>query len=234
MLSEDWVTLESFVDDASKRRAFSYLVVSDHQGTIRSATDKTQVGQNWQLDNTADQIDQQEDVVVTTWNTDEGKVFNFNLPVLFGDTDVGEINLGVRANQLDATLATTQRMIVIFAFAIVLAFSFVIYIFNKLIAKNVSLATQALKLFTGGHLETRISKTRGDEFGDLFNAFNKMADSLEHKVNYDTDEANQSKDSSSGDYPDPDASGITMVMGIIDEETIANALNKDKDKDNDL
>ena len=227
VLSEDWITLESFVDDASKRRTFRYLVVSDHQGIIRSATDHAQIGQNWQMDSSAAKVYQQEDVVVKTLDSDQGKIFNFTLPVLFGDTVVGEINLGVETTALDAALATTQRMMFVLALAIVLAVSVVIYIFNKLIAKNVLLATQALKLFGGGQLETRISKTRSDEFGDLFNAFNDMADSLERHTDYNTEEAHKTGDSSSGDNPDLDVSGI--IQGLVEENTIVRSADNDED-----
>ena len=225
VLSEDWITLESFVDDASKRRTFRYLVVSDHQGIIRSATDHSQIGQSWLKDSSATKLYQQEDVVVTALDSDQGEIFNFNLPVLFGDTVVGEINLGVETTALDAALATTQRMMFILAFAIVLAVSVVIYIFNKLIAKNVLLATQALKIFGRGQLETRISKTRTDEFGDLFNAFNDMADALESQTDYDPDKAQQTEGASSGDHHDLDVSGI--IQGIVEEQTIVRSADDD-------
>lgn len=227
VLSEDWITLESFVDDASKRRTFRYLVVSDHQGIIRSATDQSQIGQSWQPDSNAEKVYEQEDVVVASADSDRGKVFNFNLPVLFGDTVVGEINLGVETTALDAALATTQRMMFVLAFAIVLAVSVVIYIFNKLIAKNVLLATQALTLFGGGQLETRISKTRTDEFGDLFKAFNDMADALERQTDYNPDDAHQIDDTTSADHHNLDVSGI--IQGIVEEQTIVRSAD-DNDK----
>jgi len=212
VLGEDWITLESLVQDASARETFSYLVVSDHDGVVRSASDAAQVGKLWEASSTGRVVHKQNEVVVSSLENTGGRVFNFNLPVLFNSTVVGEVNIGLGANALDAALATTQRMMVILALAIVLAVSLVIYIFNKLIARNLALATEAIRRFGGGLLETRISKSRSDEFGDLFNAFNTMADDLESRV--DPEEVAPDRPV----LPDLELSGITRAM--VDENTI--------------
>ncbi len=221
VLGEDWITLESLVQDASSRKSFSYLVVSDHSGTVRSATDSSQVGGLWEKSGTGRLIYQQDEVEVFAMPTAQGEVFNFKVPILFNETVVGEVNIGLDTNSLEAALATTRRMMVVLAFAIVLAVSIVIYIFNKLVAKNLSLATQAIKLFGAGQLETRISKQRSDEFGDLFTAFNQMADSVEPRLEAGGDPGSQEAIS------DLDVSGITM--GMVDEKTIVRGHNEGRD-----
>jgi len=213
VLGEDWVTLNSLVRDASSRKSFSYLVVSDHTGIVRSATDAAQVGSLWEKSSTGRLIYTHNDVVVTALQGGQGEVFNFNLPVLFNETVVGEVNIGLDTHALDVALATTQRMMIILALAIVLAVSVVIYIFNKRTAKNLLLVTRAVQSFGAGQLETRISKLRSDEFGDLFSVFNAMADNIEPRV-----DAGGTAGEPPVEAPKLDISGITQ--GAVEDNTI--------------
>ena len=215
VLGEDWITLDSMVQDASARDTFSYLIVSDHEGVVRSASDTSLVGKPWEPSTMRGILLEQGKVVVS----DLGDTFNFRLPVLFQDTVVGTVNVGLDTSSLDDALATTSRMMIALAFAIVLAVSLVIYILNKQIAKNLLLATAALKLFRPQHLEARISKLRDDEFGDLFAAFNNMADALEQSVSGDGEATGTGAVSPPTDEPDDlDVSGITQ--GMVNDQTI--------------
>jgi eukaryotic-like serine/threonine-protein kinase len=224
VLGEDWVTLDSFVQDAAARQSFSYLTVSDHNGTIKAASDSTLVDTQWEAQEDAEEIYRQGDVRVT----DLDDVFNFSLPVLFNDTVVGNVNMGLDTRQLDSALGTTKRLMAILGFSVVLAVTLVIYIFNKLIAKNLLLATRAVRILGQGNMETRISKQRADEFGELFSAFNGMADSLEKMV--DTHAADSEKGgidgSSALEEAHPDISGITQAS--VDDITMVR-MPKDDD-----
>ncbi|MBT4519719.1 MAG: protein kinase [Halieaceae bacterium] len=229
VLGEDWITLESFVQDASARQTFSYLRVSDHRDIVRSASDLSLVGSPVPKDDSGEIIFTQGAIVVTEIQGEEqGRIFNFNLPVQFRDTVVGGVNLGMDTRELDAALDTTIRMMAALGLAMVLAVSLVIYIFNKLIAKNLLLITNAITLFGRGLLETRISKERSDEFGDLFNAFNTMADVMEPRV-----QSGSSGDGDEGSNIDTaghlEVSGI--VQGMVTEQTVVKVPDDMTDND---
>ena len=222
VLGEDWVGLDAFVQDAAARESFRYLMVSDHTGTVRVASEPALVGKPWESGEDAPTIFTQDRVEVT----ERGDVFNFNLPVLFNETVVGEVNMGLDTRQLDAALGTTQRMMVVLGFAVVLAVAVAIYIFNKQIAKNILLATQALRLFGQGQLETRISKHRADEFGELFASFNGMADALETMVHTSGKPADSGdKIKSPLESTDIDVSGITQAS--VEEHTVVRGADDD-------
>ncbi len=217
VLGEDWITLESLVQDASSRRTFRYLVVSDHAGVVRSATDESQVGSQWDIGKTGEVIHAENDVVVTSLEVDAGEVFNFSLPVLFNSTVVGAVNMGLDTQALQDALATTKRMMAFLAMATVLAVSLVVFIFNKLIARNLLRATLAIQLFGSGKLETRISQQLTDEFGDLFSAFNSMADELESKLEPDDDEDDERELS--------DLESSAIIYGKVDDKTLVRGVD---------
>ncbi len=215
VLSEDWVTLDSFVQDAVGRESFQYLVVSDHAQVVRVSSNAALVDQPRPSYDDGEIIYAQDDVVVT----DVGEVFDFSLPILFNETVVGGVNVGLDTTQLESAFATTQQALGALVLLVVIAVAAVLYVFNQIIAKNLKLIKSAVQLFGRGQLEARISKQRSDEFGDLFHAFNTMADLLEERVHAGT----------VSDDPDPDpltetqlreidVSGITIAA--VDEQTI--------------
>ncbi len=239
VLGEDWITLESFVEDASARETFAYLVVSDHENIVRSATRAEWVGGTWEASTHAagetEILYQDKDVEVTADGA--GAIFNFKLPILFRDTRVGTVNVGLDQAGLNAALETTVQLLMGLALAIVAAVVVVIYVFNQLVAKNLLLSTQALRLFSQGKMEARISRERTDEFGDLFTAFNNMADEVQERLERAGDAgaspAGQPQEALSG--PDdttviPDAkldiSGIARLSA--DEQTVIQPLAADQ------
>ena len=214
MLSEDWVSLDSFVQDAVARDSFRYLVVSDHQDIVRVSSDASLVGQSRPSSEDDDIIYQQDRVAVA----DRGGVFDFSLPILFNETVVGAVNVGLDTGELDAALTTTQRMMALLALAVVIAVAIAIFIFNKLISKNILLATRAIQMFGDGQFETRISKQRSDEIGELFKTFNAMADLLEERIDVDVEpESEDSRLLSDTQLTEIDISGITQ--SVTSDET---------------
>ncbi len=215
VLGEDWITLEFFVQDASARETFDYLVVSDHQGIVRSATNLELVGQSGQVLAEGDPVHSDDDIVVTSHLDERSEeVFNFNLPILFRETRVGTVDVGINQQQLNAALDTSLQMLLLLAVAMVGSVAVAVYIFNQLVARNLSLATQALWLMSQGKFEARISRERTDEFGDLFDAFNTMADHVQKHIDI------------SDPAPDPELetkiSGGLDISGIdhVDDQTI--------------
>ncbi len=221
VLSEDWVGLDALVQDAAARNSFSYLAVADHRGVVRSASKPDRVGSELVPAAEENVLLQEDEVIVS----ERAGAYHFSLPVLFNQTPVGRVDLGLSTQGLDQALSVTIRMLVILGLATVLAVSLVIYLFNKLTAKQLNLATQALRLFRGGNLETRIARSRSDEFGELFTAFNDMADTLEPRI----DSTGAAAETMAGENVAPVRGGATDISGInrgaVDEHTVLRPLD---------
>ena len=171
------------------------------------------MGEPWSPPETGKLLFEQEDAKVVALNRGDDEIFNFDLPVLFNETRVGGVTLGLDTTQLESALSTTQRMMSILGMAVVLAVSVVIYLFNKLTARNLLTATRAIQLFGRGRLDTRISKERRDEFGELFLAYNGMADSLEGRL--ESVEIDQGSEEAGHEL---DVSGIRQTP--VDDKTV--------------
>ncbi|MEM7100940.1 MAG: protein kinase [Pseudomonadota bacterium] len=226
VLGEDWITLETFVEDASSRETFLYLIVSDHEGQVRSASDSALInsprGQWVETSLTGDGtvessvVRQVDDVLVHSVSADDIEFFNINLPILFRDTKVGEIDVGITQAGLNEALSTTSNLLILLAVAMVVAVGVAVFVFNQLIARNLSLAKKAVVLLAQGSLETRISKQRNDEFGDLFNSINNFADQVQRSV--ESEGVEFQPGAIHGNPDATDVSGIEQVR--IEDQTI--------------
>jgi serine/threonine protein kinase/HAMP domain-containing protein len=222
VLGEDWITLGALVQDASRRDTFSYLVVSDHTDTVRSATDPALIGNAKPTFVDSETVYEQEAILVNDAGND---IYNFSVPVLFNETRVGSVDVGLGTESIEEALSTTSRMLIILALAMVLTVSVAVFIFNKVTSRNLAKATQALRLFGRHHHEVRVSRSRTDEFGDLFGAFNSMADAIEKLLDDEGKSVAPELLSELADDDTTDISGISHT--IMSGRTV---LREDEDK----
>jgi serine/threonine protein kinase/HAMP domain-containing protein len=192
MLSEDWISLETFIGDAASRDTFSYLIVTDRAGVVRGASDNSLVGNMYEPNENAELISKTEDVYTTSAETTDGKkMFNIKTPILFQSTEVGHIILGLSQDGLDEVKSITGWLMFFLALITTSSVAVVMFIFGGLIARPLNVLNQSLKEFSAGNLDTRISLTRNDEIGEVFNGFNNMAAAIQDRYTEVTDELTQ-------------------------------------------
>lgn len=192
ILSEDWISLETFIGDAASRDTFSYLIVTDRAGLVRGASDNSLVGKMYEPDVNAELISKTEDVYTTSSETADGKkMFNIKTPILFQSTEVGQIILGLSQDGLDEVKSITGWLMFFLALITTSSVAVVMFIFGGLIARPFKVLNQSLKGFAAGNLDTRISLTRNDEIGEVFDGFNNMAAAIQDRYTEVTDELAQ-------------------------------------------
>jgi serine/threonine-protein kinase len=192
ILDEDWISLETFIGDAASRDTFSYLIVTDRAGLVRGASDNSLVGKMYEPDANAELISKTEDLHTTSSETADGrKMFNIKTPILFQSTEVGQIILGLSQDGLENVKSTTLQLMFFLALITTSSVAVVMFIFGGLIARPLNVLNQSLKGFAAGNLDTRISLTRNDEIGEVFDGFNSMAAAIQHRYTEVADELAQ-------------------------------------------
>ena len=190
VLGEDWIGLESIADGAARRNSFAYIILSDHGGIMRSATDKSLIGKPLTPPPDAAPVRTIDGVAVSNVvQDDKPPVYNFNVPVLFNDTPVGRLDLGVGREKLDDVMTTTGRVMIVLALTVVLTVLLMVYFFNKLMSLNLLLIKRSLLDLAAGNFSLRISRKWQNEFGVVASAFNALADTVQKAMERDlTDE----------------------------------------------
>ncbi len=181
VLGEDWIGLETLIEEAEKRQTFAYMTVIDHDSIVRIATDKGLLEQPWNPPPNREIVATQNDMIIATVLTAAGEnVFTFTTPILFNGVNIGKINVGISQNRLTEVKSVTKRIMASLALTVILAVLVILYFFNKLVAKNLQVIQRTIQDFTAGNHNIRISRPWKNEFGAVAAAFNTMADAIHH------------------------------------------------------
>ncbi len=181
VLGEDWIGLETLIEEAEKRQTFAYMTVIDHDSIVRIATDKKLLDKPWNPPESREVVATQDAMVIATVLTASGEnIFTFTTPILFNGVDIGKINVGISQNRLDEVKSVTKRIMTSLALTVILAVLVIIFFFNKLVARNLQVIQRSIQDFTAGNHTIRISRPWKNEFGAVAAAFNAMADAIHH------------------------------------------------------
>jgi serine/threonine-protein kinase len=188
VLSQNWVPLELFVKDASERGSFDYLVVTDHDHIVKAATSQDIVGKPFTPPPNAALIVKAPDFTASEVIVPGGKAaFLFDTPILFQKTEIGRIYVGINRSGMDSVLGSTILLMSNIGVLTVLSAVGMLYVFGGLLGRPMRLLSTAIRDFGQGDLDRRIAETRNDEFGQLFSAYNVMAEAVQTRVAKDLD-----------------------------------------------
>ena len=180
VLSQNWVPLELFVKDASERGSFDYLAVTDHDHIVKAATSQDIVDKPFTPPPNASLIVKAVDFTASEVNLPGGKAaFLFDTPILFQKTEIGRIYVGINRAGMDSVLRSTLLLMSNIGILTVLSAVGMLYVFGGLLGRPMRLLSNAMRDLGQGDLDRRIAETRNDEFGQLFSAYNHMADEVQ-------------------------------------------------------
>lgn len=181
VLDEDWVAIEIFIQDASQRQEFKYLAVADSKGIIRGHSNPEMIGKAYEGFNGEKFISDQNGVKVYSYGQGESKIFDFDTPILFQGKEVGRIHLGLSQAPLRYVTELTLYMMLALIATTITTVMLIAYVLGKRLSYPISIIRRSLGDIGNGHLDTRITEKRQDEFGELYASFNKAAEALQHR-----------------------------------------------------
>jgi serine/threonine-protein kinase len=182
VLSEDWVSIELFVQETMARQNFNFLKIVDHQGIVRGSSDPSQEGKRYQELAGSTPLAQASDVRVSGHTLPTGeKVLDFDAPILFQKKEVGRVHLGIPQAPLERVANLTIYLMLLLMGITVAAVTIVTYVLGNFVAKPVKTLTAALQELAEGRYDHRIARVRSDEFGRLFRAFDKTAEAVQRR-----------------------------------------------------
>jgi methyl-accepting chemotaxis protein len=194
------VAIEIFVNEAAQRQTFEYLLVLDHQGIVRGASDNALLGKAYIEPRIEESLFDDGSVrAVAVGRSGGAAVLDFDTPILFQGKEVGRIRLGLLQTSLQEVVDITRILLIALSVVTVLAVGIGSYVFARLLSRPIKVLRSALTEIGDGNLDCRISEDRNDELGEVFAEFNKMAASLEARNNTepaatDTDEPTTTDD----------------------------------------
>jgi serine/threonine-protein kinase len=179
----DWMPVAAFVRAASADPNIQQITVVDADGLIRGASDPTRIGQIYERPRGEALVKRGADVTVSSTQLEKGVGgYRFVRPILYAGRSFGMVDVAVSRAELDAAAALSRWLLaalIVATLGVVIAMS---YTAARLVAAPVRRLKKALSDAAKGDLDFRISHSRRDEFGELFDGFNRFAGSVQDRL----------------------------------------------------
>ncbi|WP_374408450.1 protein kinase [Pelagerythrobacter sp.] len=180
---QDWTALQAFVSAAAQDEGMRDIVVADVDGIVRAASDGTLIGAPYRPAAAEPAIIQQAGRRVTSApDIGAGAGLRFVRPITYAGARFGTVDLVLRRDALDAAIATSKTLLAIVSAIVMAVVLLVGYLSGALVARPLRRLRRALDDAANGDFAFRISHKRRDEFGDVFDAFNRAAGAAEARM----------------------------------------------------
>ena len=179
-LSEDWASADARLQEIIKTRDFDRLTLIDRKGVVGAASDSALAGKPYVAPARAQALRSSGDVSVTRYPTAQGDMLGFEVPIKFQDKTVGRVALGMPEQPLTQVARLSIMLMVALVLVTVAAVVIAMYFVADRFAQPVKLLRDSMAEIAAGRFDLRIGEQRNDEFGQLFAAFDDMAQALQN------------------------------------------------------
>jgi len=180
VLGEEWEAVEVIVEKIMKTGDFERITVADANGIVRAASDAALLGKPYQSPR-GEALGERDKVRVERFEAGGQSVLGFDAPVTFQDQVAGRVAIGIREAPLTAVARLSITLMIVLALVTVLAVAVAMYFVANWFARPIKLVGDSMAELAKGRFDHRIHEQRGDEFGQLYAAFDAMADALQSR-----------------------------------------------------
>ena len=179
----DWTPIQAFIAAAAKDQSVRWMTMVDAEGYIRGASDPSLLGRRYEAPVGESVVHKGRDVVVTDIELAADQPgFRFVHPILYADQPFGLIEVSISKAELEAAAATSRNLMVGLAAVILAVVAGISFTMARLMTLPLRRLKQGLRDAAMGDLDFRISHRRRDEFGELFDGFNRLATALQERL----------------------------------------------------
>ncbi|MDO8408524.1 MAG: protein kinase [Phenylobacterium sp.] len=179
----DWTPIQAFIAAAAKDQSVRWMTMVDAEGFIRGASDPSLLGRRYEAPVGESVVHRGRDVVVTDIKLDADQPgFRFVHPILYADQPFGLIEVSISKAELEAAAATSRNLMIGLAAVILGVVAGISFTMARLMTLPLRRLKQGLRDAAMGDLDFRISHRRRDEFGELFDGFNRLAAALQERL----------------------------------------------------
>jgi len=148
---------------------------------VRAASQGALVGQPYQPPPRSEAKGKVDGAAATRYVAGGEAVLGFEVPVLFQGVEVGRVALGIPEGPVTKVARLSIVLMIVLAVVTVLAVAIAMYFVANWFAKPIRTVSDAMAEIAKGRFDHRIAEQRKDEFGQLFAAFDGMAQALQQR-----------------------------------------------------
>ncbi len=179
----DWAPIEVFVRIASEDQNVAELKVIDANNIIRGAKDIKLIGQIYTPPKSEAPISQTSDLTVyEVRDNDLKQQFRFVQPIRYGKGTYGKVDMLLKQNRLENAVRLSRILLTLLGLATLAAVTLTAYIVTTFLARPIKRLNSAFTDAIKGNLDFRISHESKNEFGELFDSFNRFAGVMQDRL----------------------------------------------------
>ena len=180
-LDEDWVSVDVSVQQIMKTGDFHSITVIDRGGVVRAASQSALVGRAYQRPPSEPVAAGEGGLPVSRYASGGEAVLGFEAPITFRDKRVGLLALGLREQPLTQVARLSMALMAVLVLVTVLAVAVAMYFVVNWFAEPIKRVGESMDEIARGRFDHRIEEKRNDEFGELYRAFDRMAQALQDR-----------------------------------------------------
>jgi serine/threonine-protein kinase len=180
---QDWTALQAFVASASRDPEIRDMVVADTNGIIRAAENASLVGTRYRGPVGEPAMGGETGAPVTAAaDLGKGAGLRFVRPIRYAGAEFGTVDVVLRRTSLDAAIDNARLLLAVLSLVIMGVVLAVGYFSGAMVARPLARLQSALDEAAQSDFGLRISHRRRDEFGAVFDAFNRAAAAVEPQL----------------------------------------------------
>jgi serine/threonine protein kinase/HAMP domain-containing protein len=179
-LAEDWVSIDVSLQEVMKTRDFESVTVTDRGGVVRASSNASALGKPYQAP-AGEVLGNEGGVKRSRYRAQDEAVLGFESPITFQGKQVGRVALGLPERPLERVARLSMMLMGVLALVTVLAVAIAMYFVANWFARPIKRLGQAMDEIAHGRFDFRIHEQRKDEFGLLYEAFDRAAQSLQDR-----------------------------------------------------
>ena len=182
LLSEDWASIDVFIQETTSRQNFNYLLVIDYQDVVRGSSEPALVNVKYTPPDAKPLASPDPGIAVQSERLVDGRtVLGFMAPVLFQGKEIGKVRLGIYEAPLAEVANLVLILLAILTLVTVAAVAGGTYLLAHRLAGPIRVLRNSLDELAHGRYDYRIGDPRTDEIGELFAEFDRTAAALEQR-----------------------------------------------------
>jgi tRNA A-37 threonylcarbamoyl transferase component Bud32/HAMP domain-containing protein len=180
-LAGEWVAIDVSVQEMLRTQDFHAVTIVDRRGVVQVSNEPAVVGQPYRVPPGAKPIASRANgVSVQSYAAPDGQtVLDFEAPITFQGKEIGRVHLGILERPLSKVARLSSFMMTLLVLTTVAAVVIATYLIADRYSKPIRLLTESMAEIGKGRYDYRIAEQRKDEFGELYRAFDSMANAVQ-------------------------------------------------------
>ena len=151
-----------------------YLVILDNHENIQAHSSLTETGSRFAVADSMP-LEQGPGYIMHQVERDGFTSFEFQSPILFADSQIGSIIVGIDAAALNTAKASARQRILLISLAVLAFGALCTFMLSKLITTPIERLAAGVSQITAGNYHIEVKVTSKDELGELTRSFNEMS-----------------------------------------------------------